>query len=100
MDMLYSRYSNPLEFMQLYIGQGRFGEFVSSVIEVENKKKKEKEENRLWELYIHSYSDLSYSEWKKSLIMERKEKERLSDESLSDEDIQNIILKTFSDSTE
>ena len=44
MDLLYSRYASPSEFMGLYIEQGRFGEFVSNIVNLENKRKKEEVE--------------------------------------------------------
>ncbi len=72
MDLLYSRYSNPLEFMRLYIDQGRFGEFVEEILEMEQKRKQEKaakeDEQKLWEMYLHSMSDKSYIDWKKEVL--------------------------------
>lgn len=72
MDLLYSRYSNPLEFMHLYIEQGRFGEFVEQIVELDNKRKKEEvdkeNEEKLWQMYIHSMSDKSFNQWKDELI--------------------------------
>ena len=54
MDLLYSRYSNPLEFMHLYMEQGRFGEFVTNILEMDQKRKQEEaekeNERNLWEL--------------------------------------------------
>ena len=75
MDLLYSRYSNPLEFMHLYIEQGRFGEFVARIVELEykrNTEKAEKEnEEKLWQMYIHSMSDKSFIQWKDELMNEQ-----------------------------
>lgn len=71
MDLLYSRYASPFEFMQFYIGQGRFGEFVSEILEMDYKRKKQEAEkendNRLWSIYIRSFSDKTFDEWKKDL---------------------------------
>lgn len=72
MDLLYSRYSNPLELMRLYINQGRFGEFVSAILDLDEKRKREEnekeDEQKMWELYLHSSSDKSFDEWKKDII--------------------------------
>ncbi len=72
MDMLYQKYSNSLEFMRLYIKQDRFGEFVTEIINLESKSKKEKikkeDEEKLWQLYLHSMPDKSFSEWQSEII--------------------------------
>ncbi len=71
MDLLYSRYASPFEFMSLYIEQGRFGEFVSELYEmfIEREKEKVEKENddRLWSLYIRSLSEKSFTDWKADL---------------------------------
>ncbi len=76
MDLLYSRYSSPLEFMRLYIEQGRFGEFVEEIFGMEQKRRQEKaedeEEQKLWEMYLHSMSGKSYADWKKEVLSNNK----------------------------
>ena len=71
MDLLFSRYASPLDFMKLYINQGRFGEFVEGIIDLENKRRKEEEEkendNKLWQAYIRSMSEKSFVDWKNEL---------------------------------
>ena len=60
MDLLYSRYSNPMDLMHHYMIQGRFEEFVTNIIELENERKKEEkaklDDHKLWSLYIHRMS--------------------------------------------
>ena len=72
MDLLYSRYASPVEFMGTYIEQGRFGEFVANILEMDMKRKKETvqkdEDNKLWLAYIHSMTDQSFQDWKKGLM--------------------------------
>lgn len=76
MDMLYRAYSNPLDLMNLYINQGRFGKFVTGFLEAEYEKRKEKAERdndwKLWLMYVHSYSEMTFSEWKQNAIKESK----------------------------
>ena len=71
MDLLYSRYASPFELMDLYINQGRFGELVSEILEMDFKRKKEAAEkendDRLWSLYIRSMSEKTFIEWKEDL---------------------------------
>ena len=54
--------------MKLYIDNGRFGEFVFELVSAENKRRKEEaqkaEEQKMWELYLHSFSDKSFIDWK------------------------------------
>ena len=94
-----------MEFMKAYIDQGRFGEFVSEILEMEAKRKEEKEEDdRLWIAYVHSMADVSFGEWKRNLF-ERNETESepvtlsMTNEQV-EETMQNArgILKRFSPS--
>ena len=81
MDLLHSRYASPLEFMRLYVEQGRFGEFVEQILGLDFKRRKEEaekeNEHKLWTMYIHSMSDKSFIDWKKGL-MEQKPQESYS----------------------
>ena len=58
--------------MGTYIEQGRFGEFVANILEMDMKRKKETvqkdEDNKLWLAYIHSMTDQSFQDWKKGLM--------------------------------
>ncbi len=78
MDLLYSRYANPMEFMRAYIENGRFGEWVENIYEMNLIRRREEDQkendSRLWLAYVHSYTDKSFAEWKKSLT-EKKEPE-------------------------
>lgn len=104
MDLLFSRYASPLDFMKLYIEQGRFGEFVEGIVGLENKRKKEEKEkeddDKLWQAYIRSMSEKSFMEWKKELQQgSNKQPETLS---MTDERVEDVkeqargILKNFS----
>ena len=72
MDLLFSRYASPLDFMKLYINQGQFGEFVEGIISLENKRRKEEkekeEDDKLWQAYIRSMSEKSFIDWKAEMI--------------------------------
>lgn len=75
MDLLFSKYASPLEFMNLYIEQGRFGEFVSKILqlEAENQQKiaDREDDNKLWLAYLMSMSDMSFADWKKDLYQKK-----------------------------
>ena len=80
-----------MDFMRLYIEQGRFGEFVSEIFELDFKRRKEEaekeEEHKWWTMYIHSMSDKSFIEWKKEM-MEQKKPESYS---MTNEQVESTI---------
>lgn len=104
MDMLYSRYSNPLELMNTYINQGRFGDFVSGFCEAEyNRKKEEAEkenENKLWSAWVNSHSDMTFGEWKNAFCKaDKPTTARGGDESLDEDGIKAIMNNLFHDNS-
>lgn len=107
MDMLYRAYSNPIEIMNIYINQGRFGEFVSGFIDAEAEKKKAEakkdEDNKLWIAYLMSRSEKSFEQWKNDIVVKssegRNRKHGGGDESLDDDQIVSILDDLFPDET-
>lgn len=101
MDMLCRAYSNPLDLMNLYINQGRFGKFVTGFLEAEYEKRTEKAERdndwKLWLMYVHSYSEMTFSEWKQNAIKESKTNTHRAkkDDELTDDGIKAIVNKLF-----
>ena len=100
MDMLYRAYSNPLDLMNMYINQGRFGKFVSGFLESEYERQKEEAEKdyewKLWMMYINSYSDKSFGDWKNDIQKTAAEKtRRTKDDDLTDDGIKSIVGKLF-----
>ena len=98
--MLYRAYSSPLDLMNRYINQGRFGTFVQGFLEAEYERRKaEAEKNNewmLWVAYVHSYSDKTFDEWKKVVCGTGSTTVKKSkDEDLTEEAIGNIIGKLF-----
>ena len=100
MGLMYSKYTSPLEFMNLYIEQGRFGEFVAEIIDAEYKRRqeeREKEEDRkLWDMYIHSMAEKSFNDWKEEVLKAPSNTRKCHDEDMTDSDILAIIDHTFS----
>ena len=100
MDMLYRAYSNPLDLMNMYINQGRFGKFVTGFLESEYERRKAKEEKdfdwKLWMMYINSITDKSYGEWKDNVLKNTSEKTRKNkDDDLTDDGIKSIYDRLF-----
>ena len=100
MDMLYRAYSNPLDLMNMYINQGRFGKFVTGFLESENEKRNaeaEKDYNwKLWMMYINSAAEVSFGEWKKEIEKNASDKKhKTKDDDLTNDGIQSIVGKLF-----
>lgn len=98
--MLYRAYSNPMDLMNMYINQGRFGKFVTGFLEAEYEKRKEEADKdyewKLWMMYINSYSDMSYGEWKDSVQKNASNRTRKNkDDNLTDDGIKSIVDKLF-----
>ena len=98
--MVYRRYANPKELINMYIRNRQFGKFVNEVIKAEQKRIEEEAEKeddrRWWELYLNDHSDhgLNFIQWKKK-ISKVSEKKRTSDTDLDESGIMSIMKKTF-----
>ncbi|MBR5584401.1 MAG: hypothetical protein IKW21_07740 [Lachnospiraceae bacterium] len=104
MDLLYSRYASPMELMNIYIENGRFGEFVEKIVELDNKRKTEaaekENEQKLWMMYVHSeVTDMSFNEWKSKVLKGSPKKEKTvrkgTDTDMTDDDIEKLIDRLF-----
>ena len=100
MDMLYRAYSNPLDLMNRYINQGRFGKFVTGFLEAEYERRKEEADKdydwKLWMMYINSYSDITFGEWKESVQKNASERMRKNkDDDLTNDGVKAIYDKLF-----
>lgn len=100
MDLLYSRYSSPMDLMGRYINQGRFGKFVSGFMDAEYDRRVEEarkeRDMKLWMAYVHSHTERSYNEWKKEAVQENDRTGKPSgDNNLDNDGIQKILTKFF-----
>lgn len=102
MDLLYSRYASPMDLVNLYLDQGRFGEFVENIIELENERRKaeaeKQDEQKLWSAYINSMTDKNFIDWKNGLMEKqpvKQSKVHTRDEDMTEDDIQGILDKLF-----
>ena len=83
----------------MYINRGRFGEFVTSVLEAEYERRKEQVEKdddmKLWLMYIHSEVEESFKDWKQRVLKIAENKKANRDHDLDDNRIQAIIDDLF-----
>lgn len=66
MDLLAQRYASPFSLLDKMISQKRFFEFVREVNTIKN-------EEKLWEIWLHRVFDKPYDEWKESLTVDVEE---------------------------
>lgn len=99
MDMLYRAYSCPMDLMRRYINDGRFGTFVKGFLDCEHKRKKEQaerdEEMMLWIAWVHSESELTFTQWKAQLVKPASTTRKKRDADLTDDGIGKILQATF-----
>ena len=92
MDQLFKRYADPFPFMDGMIQTGRFTEFVRSFLEKINS---EREEQTMWEFYLHKVWEGSFTEFKDGVENDRKN-QQMSEKTMETtiKDSMNI-LKNF-----
>ena len=103
MDLLYSRYSSPMDLVDRYIKQERFGTFVNGFMkaryEQERKEAERDNEWMMWVAFVHSYSDKTYGEWKKD-FMGTKNNSATKDSELNEDGIKALWDKLFTEKDE
>lgn len=103
MEMLYSLYSNPMDLIRLYIDRGRFGEFVTSVVEADRNRKREKAEKeedwKLWTYYVqlasNGLTDENFHDWKQRVCKPTNNAPSKSDADLTEAGMKSILDKLF-----
>lgn len=83
----------------MYINRGRFGEFVTNVLEAEYERRKEQAEKdddlKLWLMYVHCAVEESFIDWKKRVLKIGDNKKANRDHDLNDDSIKQIIDDLF-----
>lgn len=91
MDMLYHNYNNPHELMQMYIDNCMFSDFVTQVLQ-------KNDDRKMWELYLHSQSDLSFIDWKNKVTKQSTDTSKMimSNQEVNKQlDVAHNILQRF-----
>ena len=102
--MLYARYSRPMDLVERYIQQRRFGKFVQGFMEAEYERKKHEAERdqdmMLWIAYsiainVGHYSG-SFGEYKQTVMKPASTtRRRGSDVNMTERDVQSIVDGLF-----
>ena len=99
MDSLYRAYSCPMDLMNRYINDGRFGTFVKGFLTAEYNRKKEQaerdEEMMLWIAYVYSESNMTFTQWKEQLVKPASTTRKKRDADLTNDGIEKILQATF-----
>lgn len=66
-DILFKRYSSPMELLGQMIRMGRLYEFVNELVHMHNE---EKEDQEIWEVWLHRVFDKNLPEFRASLGIE------------------------------
>jgi ribosome maturation protein Sdo1 len=61
-DLLYQRYSNPLELLQQMFETGQLYDFIEELVQIRNE---EMQEKSAWEFYLHKIHDMTFEEFMK-----------------------------------
>lgn len=87
----------------MYIETGQFDELVSNILtaEYERRKKEAEKENdkKLWEMYLHSDTTLSYNAWHSEIMKKTKTQPASTtgkrDEDMTQKDIDTLLKRLF-----
>ena len=77
MDLLYRRYANPLSFLSKMIYKGNFTKTITDIWN-------EEQEEKMFEMYLHSFSDKSFDDYKKELLNQSKVEKTMNEEIVKD----------------
>lgn len=89
MDLLYRRYANPLSFLSKMIYNGRFTQTIADIWN-------EAQEEKIFEMYLYSYSDKSFNDYKEELLSKSKVEKTMSEDIVKETVIKSeSILKNF-----
>lgn len=91
--------------MNMYIETGQFDELVTNILTAEYERRKEEAEKendrKLWEMYLHSDTTLSYNDWHAEIMKKGKSKPENGsttgkrDEDMTDKDVDNLLKRLF-----
>ena len=101
--MLYSIYSNPMDLVDRYIKQRRFGEFVQGFMKAEHERKKQVmdvvneclTQIAYIQVCVHGYYNGTYEEYKKSTIAPANTSGKKSTADMTENDIKALYIKLF-----
>lgn len=103
MDLLYSRYSNPMDLVERYVKQRRFGEFVQGFMEAEHERKKQVMDvvnecllqNAYVQCCVHGLYGGTFEEYKKAVTAPANTSGAKNTADMTENDIKALYIKLF-----
>ena len=93
MDLLHKRYASPFSFIDGMMQSGRFDEFVVEFVSTINK---EKEDESLWEFYLHKVSsEISFKDFVEEIETDTKNQNMTEQDKASTVNMAMDILNNF-----
>lgn len=86
-DLLYQRYSNPLELLQQMFETGQLHDFIEELVQIRNE---ELQEKNAWEYYLHTVCrEMSFEEFM------RRSQRPAEPETISKESMTKIVKRSL-----
>lgn len=93
MDLLFKRYASPFSFIDGMMQSGRFDEFVVELVSTVNK---EKEDESLWDFYLHKVSsETSFKDFVEEVETDSKNQKMTEQDKASTVNMAMDILNNF-----
>lgn len=97
MDLLHKRYASPFPLLDNLIENKQFSEYIQFLL---NKEAEDRNDQMLWEFYLHKVFDKSFKEFRETMLAESEgesKKNDATDEAKRNEIIEksNAILNGF-----
>lgn len=97
MDLLHKRYASPFSLLDTLIENKQFSEYIQFLL---NKEAEDRNDQMLWEFYLHKVFDKPFNEFKKDILVKSEgesKKNDATDEAKRNEIIErsNAILNGF-----
>lgn len=92
MDLLFQKYASPFSFVNEAIKTRQFCNFINKFVKTTNE---EKEEEKLWEFWLHKVSGKSFNDFKEELKTDMQNAGMTKEEMKSIVENSLDILKTF-----
>ena len=87
MDLLYRRYADPFSFLSRMMSRYNLTDTITKIWN-------ESQEEKIFEMYLHSFSDKSFIEYKKEVLNSGKNNTENEEYEINDEEKQEIVKKS------
>ena len=88
MDLLFKRYASPFVYLDSLMELGRLKDGIEKMIEEDGN-------DRLWQLYLHSFPKQSFKDWKNTVLTPKAQELSMTEMTTIVSESQDI-LKSFS----